>query len=405
MDRSSRVRVTGPLEPYAVGFRAELAGLGYSQWTATALLHLMQHLSLWLASRRLDLSSLTASEVQGFLHDRRASGQVRRVTARGLAPLLSYLRRQGVVTDEVTVAPDGPLEELLADFVGYLGSERGLRDATSSWYCAVARQFLSSRLQRTDEAGPELASLNAGEIRSFVLDERERRSVGSVKNVVTALRSLLRFAYLRGYTATLLADAVPAAAGWRGGSMPLVLQPGQVSRLMDSCDRRTGAGRRDYAILVVLARLGLRANEVALLTVDDVDWRAGEILVSGKGSRHERLPLPVDVGKAIADYCRRGRPSGGCRRVFLHARAPYSSLSSSAVSHVVTRACDRAGLARVGAHRLRHTAAAAMRRAGAPMTEISQVLRHRHPATTARYGRVDPAALAIVAQPWPAGTR
>lgn len=176
-----------------------------------------------------------------------------------------------------------------------------------------------------------------------------------------------------------------------------------VARLLASCDRRVAAGRRDHAILTLLARLGLRAGEVAALRVDDVDWRGGQLLVTGKGRRRDRLPLPADVGQALAEYCAGGRPRGGCRSLFLQVRAPYTALSSTAVSHVVVRACDRAGMPRVTAHRLRHTAATEMRRVGAPLFGIGQVLRHRHTATTARYAREDPVALAAVARAWPGG--
>jgi len=350
------------LAPYAAGFREDLARRGYSPWTATAHLQLMEHVSRWLVLERLGPGGLTTAAAQRFLLDRRASGQVRLLSVRGLAPLLGYLRGLGVVPDAAQVAADGPLERLLAAFADYLISERGLSESTVCYYRSVSRRFLSP-WRRPD--GVAFEDLTAAEVRGFVLDERRQRSVGSVKNSVTALRALLRFAYLRRYTDTPLDAAAPAAAWWRGGSMPQVLRAEHLVRLLGSCDRRTAVGCRDYAILVVLSRLGLRACEVVALTVDDVDWRAGEILVSGKGARRERLPLPVDVGEALADYCRRGRDRGGCRRLFLSVRAPYAGLSPSAANKVVARACEHAGLAPVGAHRLRHSAAAAMRRAGA----------------------------------------
>src|SRR5206468_13021422 len=158
---------------------------------------------------------------------------------------------------------------------------------------------------------------------------------------------------------------------------------------------------RDYAILVVLVRLGLRAAEVAAMELADIDWRAGEIVVHGKGNREERLPLPVDVGEAVAGYLRRGRPEVGSAKVFVGARAPYRRLTSGSVKAVVRNACGRCGVAPAGAHRLRHTAATAVLRAGAPMEEVAQVLRHRHLASTAIYAKVDRAALRSVARPWP----
>ncbi len=401
MSRPSRVRVKGPLEPYVDGFRQQLAGQGYSPWTATAHMQLMAQVSCWLAAHRLGADALTAASVESFLQDRRASGQARRLSPRGLIPLLDYLRGLGVAPEPTPLVPQSPLGQLLDGFAAYLVAERGLAEATVISYRSVAARFLDGR---SPAHGVDLGELTAGEVSAFVAAEcGRRRSVGSVNNVVTALRALLRFLHVQGHTATSLATAVPTAPGWRGGGMPRALAAGQVARLLASCDRRTAAGRRDYAILVMLTRLGLRAGEVATLAVDDVDWRAGEILIPGKGNRHELLPLPVDVGQAVADYCQRSRHRGGCRSLFVHVRAPYAALSSSAVSAVVVRACDRAGLPRVGAHRLRHTAATAMRRAGAPLLEIGQVLRHRHVNTTALYAADDRDALATVARRWPGG--
>ena len=217
------------------------------------------------------------------------------------------------------------------------------------------------------------------------------------------MRALLRFLYLRGCTATPLATAAPRTVGWRDRGPSRGLTTEQMAGLLASCDRRTNTGRRDFAILTVLARLGLRANEVATLRLEDVDWRAGEITVHGKGNRTDRLPLPVDVGQAIADYCRRGRPRVASRALFVQARAPYAGLTSTAVSKVVQAACRRAGLPEVGAHRLRHTAAASLRRAGAPLFEIGQLLRHQHAVTTAGYARDDEAALAELTRRWPGG--
>ncbi len=400
MNRPSRVRVKGPLEPYVDGFRQQLAGQGYSPWTAIAHMQLMAQVSCWLAAHRLGAGALTAAGVASFLQDRRASGQARRLSPRGLVPLLGYLRGLGVAPEPTPPVPQSPLDQLLEHFAAYLVAERGLAEATVISYRSVAARFLDGR---SPAHGVDLGELTAGEVSAFVAAECGRRSVGSVNNVVTALRALLRFLHVQGHTATSLATAAPTAPGWRGGGMPRALAAGQVARLLASCDRRTAAGRRDYAILVMLTRLGLRAGEVAMLAVDDVDWRAGEILIPGKGNRHELLPLPVDVGQAVADYCQRGRHRGSCRSLFVHVRAPYAALSSSAVSAVVVRACDRAGLPRVGAHRLRHTAATAMRRAGAPLLEIGQVLRHHHAATTALYAADDQDALTAVARRWPGG--
>jgi integrase len=254
---------------------------------------------------------------------------------------------------------------------------------------------------RAGSGGCGLERLEPQQINTFLLAESAQRSIGSTKNVVTALRVLMRFLYLEGYTSVSLAGAVPRAIPWRDSGRSRALEPGQVSRLLASCDRRTAAGRRDFAILTILARLGLRASEVASLKLADLDWRAGEIAVCGKGGRKDRLPLPADVGEAIAGYCRRGRPRNEHRALFLQVQAPYGPLLPHAVTCVVQAACRRAGMDPVGAHRLRHSAATAMRRAGAPLCEIGQVLRHRLVASSGLYAKDDLSALASIARPWP----
>lgn len=402
----SRVRVPGPLASYAAGYRAELARQGYSEWTAIAHLQLMGHLSRWLAEHRLDAHGLTGDSVGRFLRHRRASGQARRLSPRGLTPLLAYLRKLGVTPEPEPMPPSAdPVERLLVEFTGFLAGERGLAAGTIRYYHDTAGRFLRARCPGRDPGSGGLVGLTAAEVNSFVLGERGRRGLGSVKNVVTALRVLLRFLHLRGYVSIPLAQAVPAVAGWTRPSLARALRPADVALLLDGCDRGTVTGRRDYAVLILLARMGLRAGEVAALTVDDVDWRAGEILIRGKGNRHELLPLPDDVGQALAAYCRHGRPGGGHRGLLLQARAPYTGLSAATVSKTVERACVRAGLPPAGAHQLRHAAATALRQAGAPLLELGQVLRHSHPATTARYGTIEVAELAVVARPWPGDMR
>ena len=398
----SRVRVSGPLVPYADGFRRDLSGQGYSSSPAAGHLQLMEHLSRWLADRDLTPGELTAAYVQQFLDDRRASGRVhRRLTMRGLKPLLDYLRSVGAVPQPPPPLAVGPLEQLLAEFRRHLADERGLAAATVSNYHAVAGRFLSACSSEPAADGLGLGDVAASDVIGFMLAEAARHSAGSLNNVATGLRALLRFLYVHGDTAASLVEAVPTAPGWRDGGLPRAVEPGHVTRLLASCDRRSTVGRRDFAILTVLARLGLRAGEVAALAIDDVDWRAGELCVCGKGNRRERLPLPHDVGQAIAEYCRRGRRRGGCRGLFLHVHAPHTALSASGISEVVARACARAGLDRISAHRLRHTAATQMRAVGVPLFDIGQVLRHRHAATTAHYARDDVDALGVVARPWP----
>lgn len=229
--------------------------------------------------------------------------------------------------------------------------------------------------------------------------------VGSAKLIVCALRSLLRWLHLTGQVPSSLASAVPSVAGWRLSSLPKGLEPEQLRRLLAACDRRTRTGRRDYAVTLLLARLGLRAGEVARLGLDDIDWRHGEITILGKGNWGERLPLPADVGAAIAAYLRRGRPATAeGRSVFVRVHAPHRPLTSTGVSEVVHDAAQRAGLGKIHAHRLRHTAATAMLRAGSTLPEVGQVLRHRSMLSTAIYAKVDRDALAVLARPWPVAT-
>jgi site-specific recombinase XerD len=400
MKKTAQVVVTGPLARYAAGYRRELSSQGYSAWTAVSYLYSLARVSRWLAERGLTAADLDAECVERFLAELSASRRsaVQRRTPRGMMSLLGHLRVLGVAPAAATTN-DTAADALLTEFAGFLRNERGLAEKTICFYRRVAGLLLSSQLGD----GGEVRALTARQVNAFVLAQAQRRGAGSLNNVVTALRALLRFCYLRGYTDTPLAAAAPRTVGWRDLGPSRGLGPGQVERLLASCDRRTDTGRRDFAMLVVLARLGLRANEVAALRVDDVDWRAGEITVHGKGNRTDRLPLPVDVGQAIAGYCRRGRPQRQCRALFVQAKAPYAALSSTAVSKVVHAAGARAGLPEMGAHRLRHSAAVALRRAGAPLFEISQLLRHQHAVTTAGYARDDQDALAEVARRWPGG--
>ena len=356
-----------------------------------------------MAGEGLEPAELTDLQIGRFLRVRRDAGYSQLVSPRGVAPLVGYLRAQGAVPEPAPAIVDGPVEQLLAGFAGYLVRERGVSASTAGYYRRVAGVFLSGR-------GPGqlgVADLTAKDVTDFLLAE-VRRSGGSVGHVAGALRSLLRFLHLQGQIPWPLAAAVPTGPGWHRPSSPRALPAGWVSRLLAGCDRRTTVGRRDYAILILLARLGLRAGEVAALLLADIDWRAGEIVVRGKGNRWERLPLPTDVGQALAGYLTRRRPGGTDRHVFLAVRAPHIGLSLHGVCSVVRAACARAGLPRIGAHRLRHTAATEIRRAGAPLSEVAQLLRHRRLATTAVYTSVDQAdreTLRAIARPWPAGAR
>ena len=397
----SRVRVGGPLAECADGFAAWLAELGYTPLSAANQLRVLARLSRWLAARELARAGLDAVQVEAFLAGCRASGYTCWLSARGLAPLLGYLRGLGVVPGLAREAPATAAEVLLGRYRAYLARERGLAASTVGYYLAVARLFVG-RAAGADLGG--LAGLTAAGVSGFVAAECSRRSTGSAKILVTALRSLLRFLFLDGLLATDLSGAVPAVAGWRGGGLPKALPAGHVAAVLASCDQETAAGRRDFAVLVLLARLGLRAGEVAALELDDISWRAGEIVIRGKGRRQERMPLPADVGAALAGYLRGGRPAGtGSRAVFVKERAPAGPMSAEAVKEMVRRRCRRAGVPETGPHRLRHTVATQMLQAGSPLAEVGQVLRHRSTLTTAIYAKVDHRSLRALALPWPQG--
>ena len=396
--KPSSVRVVGPLAEYTRGFREELEHQGYRSNAAADQLRLMAHVSRWLAAHKLEVGALDERRMQQFLKARRAEGYVLWLSPKALGPLVTYLRGIGLAPLPPLRPPTTPAEVLLESYRDYLVSERGLARATVTAYTHTAGLFLS---WWADEGELRLDRLEAKTIIDFVLVETKDRRVGSAKDVVCGTRALLRYLFASGEIEVQLAAAVPKVAGWRLSGLPTYLSHEEVDRLLASCDRRSTFGRRDFAVLVLLARMGLRAGEVTALELGDIDWRAGEILVRGKGHRQERLPLPVEAGEALVGWLRRGRPRCDCPQVFTRVRAPHRRLTTSAVSAIVAAACGRAGLPVVYAHRLRHSAATEMLRAGADLTEVGQVLRHRSLLTTAIYAKVDRIALDALAQPWP----
>jgi integrase/recombinase XerD len=394
------VRICGPVTPHAGGFYCWLIDRRfYSPLTAVGHLRLMAHLSRWLTAGGRDCSELTEELVLEFVAARRAAYYNLR-TRRALEPLLTYLREVGAVPEPVVADPSASARDVLQDFRCYLRDERRLVTGSVDNYVRVARRFLDFCAAQGVKG---LAGVSADQISGFVLSERIRRPSGSARHAVTPLRALLRFGQLRGLTPAGLALAVPRAVNSRGAGLPRALAVRDVARLLASCDRRTRRGRRDYAILLMLSRLGLRAGELAALSLDDVDWRNGEIDVHGKGGRRDRMPLPDDVGQALVAYLRRGRPQSEDRSLFVRLDAPRTGLSSGAVTAMVQTAGRRAGVTVTGAHQLRHTVAVELLRAGAPMSEISDLLRHRRPATTAIYAKVDWTALVPLARHWPVG--
>jgi site-specific recombinase XerD len=399
-NKPSRVRLSGPLVPYAAGFRAELESQGYRREPVADQLRLMAHLSRWMQAGGLAVDQLSPERTEEFLAARRQAGYTLWLSAKGLAPLLNHLRRLGALLVPDPVVPS-PAEELKARYKAYLLCERGLGEASVVGYLHVARLFLEARPQTP---GLGLSELGAADVIGFVGAQCRGRSVNSAKYVVMALRSLLRFCYLEGMITAPLADAVPRVAGWKLAALPKALSPKQVAAMLASCDRRTTFGRRDFAVLTLLVRLGLRAGEVAGLALDDIDWRAAELVVRGKGHKQAQLPLPADVGEAVAAWLRRGRPRCGAREVFTRVRAPHQALTSGGVSEIVAAAAKRAGLPQVHAHRLRHTAATQMLAAGAGLVEVGHVLGHSSVLTTSIYAKVDHKKLVQLAKSWPASS-
>jgi site-specific recombinase XerD len=378
---------------------AELRKRGYTARSVVNELRQVARLSRWLAEGNLTVTELDQHRVEDFIAFQRGDGRHRAQWSRpGLMCLLGVLENLGVLAEENPGPTASADEVLLASFQRYLLVERGLAAGTVRGYVDHARRFLAG-------LGPAggLGAVNAAEVTSAVLRRSETVSVAAMQNFVAGLKAFLRFCFVEGLVAADLSEAALAITGRRRSSLPRGVSATDAKALLASCDRRSALGRRDYALLVIMLRLGLRRSEVAGLRLEDIDWRAGEVVVRGKGGRQDRLPLPAEVGEAVAAYLRRGRPHGDRREVFLRARAPYGPIASGTVASSVRRACRRAGIAEVGSHRLRHTVACEMVAAGVPLVDIAQVLRHRSLQTTAVYARVDVERLRLLAAPWPGG--
>jgi len=392
------VHVVGPLEPYAEGLARELARLGFTELSAGGQLRLAAHLSRWLAGQGLGTTTLTGPVAGRFLAARRAAGYTAYLSPKALRPVLDYLRGLGVAPEPEQSGPVTAAEELLEGYREYLLGERGVQAEVARGYLHLVRPFVE-RHAAGGAAG--LRGLTAGDVTVFLTAQSRRLAPKSAQRLATALRSLLRFWHLQGLTRGGLDQSVPKVANRRPG-LPRPLEPGQVQALLDSCDGATAAGLRDLAMLTLMARMGLRAGEVAALCLEDIGWRTGEITIRGKGNRRDLLPLPPDAGEATAAWLRHGRPATALdRAVFTRIKAPHQHLTSGGVTQAVAAAAGRAGLGVIYAHRLRHSAATAMLAGGGSLAEIGQVLRHRRPMTTAIYAKVDIAALRALARPWP----
>lgn len=395
--------VSGPLAGYSAGFRQALIAQGYARRTIGDQMSMMAHLSRWLQAEGLDVEALqSAAEIDRFFAERRASGCQTRVSSVALAGLLGFLRDRGII-GSATRPVTGPAGRVLAEYRVYLSDERGAAAGTVRGFTACAAMFLEAIAAPGKPLGEVLDGLAAADITRFVGGWARSRSHAYSKSMVSALRSLLRFLHVAGYIARPLDTAVPAVPGWQPVRKPHRVSGRETAAVLAACDRESARGRRDYAILMLLARLGLRAAEVAGIRLGDIDWRQGVLTVRGKGSVLDELPVPADVGAAMADYVRHGRPRSSSRLLFVSVRAPFAGLSPESVGSVVQRACGQAGLAGFGPHRLRHAVACQLQRDGASLEEIGQLLRQRDPRTTARYATVDADALVSLARPCPEG--
>jgi integrase/recombinase XerD len=393
----ARLEISGPLAPYEAGFTKWLGHKGYAPTVVRTHQRRVIHLSKWMQAAGIDIVEFGPATVDAFIAAQSAVGRFPGWKAGSWAALLEYLRSIGVPLADRPATVATAADVVLAQYAEYEATERGLAARSIMRNVNAIRPFVECRMRDCQHG---LEQLTASEITAFVV-EQSRRAPRALGHLVPALRSLLRYLHVTGVTPVGLANAVPTMARWKLAGLPKALPDDQVRALLASCDPETEVGQRDRAILTVLSRLGLRTGEVAALRLEDIDWRRGELIITGKGPRCERLPLPSDVGEAIVSYLTNWRPKTDARHVFVCVHAPHDPMFRNTVTNVVARAARRAGLGVVHAHRLRHSAATAMLGAGASLEEIGQVLRHRDALTTTLYAKVDVVSLRRIARPWP----
>jgi site-specific recombinase XerD len=395
----------GPLGIHIDAYETLLQEEGYSRRSTYVHLHVVADLSRWLKRQRLDAGDIDEQAVKRYLQCRRHF--VKRYRGASSVPykFLSMLRDRGITNQKAPVVAVDACKTAVADFERYLSKERGLSAATQCNYLPFARQFLRERFGR----GPlRFSELCGSDITGFIQRHAHKRSSHSAQHIVGSLRAFLRYLRYRGEISTDLAACVPAVANWSHSSLPRFLQPGQVQQVLDHCNQHSDVGRRNYAILLLLARLGLRACEVVAMTLDDIDWKAGHLTVRGKGGQRAQMPLSTQVGRAIAAYLKQGRPRCASRRLFIREHAPRVGFANSAaISTLVQRALADAGVdsPHTGAYVFRHSLATEMLKHGASLGEIGELLRHAHPDTTQIYAKVDVCALRPLALRWPGGGR
>jgi integrase/recombinase XerD len=396
----------GPLAAYIGAFAKSRSAQGYAPFSIHRQVLLAACFSHWLKQQGVALRHISSDHILRYLRDRARRVRPCLGDAAALRHLIDFLRGEGLIAAEkITARPLTPAERCVQAYAQYLREARALARATIVNYVPFIRRFLAHRFVGEPVM---LSRLSARDVVRFVQRQAPHLHLKRAKLLTTSLRSFLRYARYRGEVTLDLAAAVPVVANWSMSSIPRAIGADQVRQLLATIDRSTAIGRRDYAILLLLARLGLRSGEVAGLDLDDIDWKAGQVSVRGKCGRQTALPLPADVGKAIADYLRHGRPRSTSRRVFLRSKAPIRGfLGQCAIGSIIRHALLRAGIQAPtkGAHQFRHALATQMLRHGASLTEIGEVLRHRSPQTTTIYAMVDIKALRTLALPWPGGAR
>ena len=393
----------GPLECHLPAFALFLQSKGYSSATLPRKIQFTRYFSHWLDIRAIKVSALDEMTVNVFFNDPPSTVHIRPGDFSTLRSLLAWLRQAELIRPSVLQTEERSAGSIENDFALYLKNDRGLSQDTLRNYVPVIRSFLSE-CSVSDTTG--IDKIHVSDITRFIVDRTRTESRKTVKGRVSALRSFFRFLLYRGDITTDLAAAVPTVANWRQSQIPQYLAHEDVELLLGNCDLTSAIGKRDYAVLKLLARLGLRAGEVVNMTLDDFDWEIGVVTIRGKGGRRDQLPIPQDVGEAIVAYLRFGRPPCKTRNAFVRFKAPFLGFSGhAAVGDIVRRALARAGLnpARKGAHLLRHSLATYMLQQGASLAEIGEILRHASTTTTEIYVKVDLTALGALALPWPGG--
>ena len=393
----------GQLGEHIDNFAGLLFEQGYARQTARLKIGLVAGLSRWIEIKQLKISGLDEEMISKYLKVRAKHYAPNRFENSTFQALLRHFRETNVIPQQKPFVEDNVLDRTERAFGRYLSQERGLTQSTLDNYLPIVRRFLSINFRNSNIILKELTSQD---ITQFIIHHAHISSPGRAKLMVTALRSFFHFLYQRDQIGTDLAKCVPTVANWGLSELPKFLKPEEVECLLQSCDQSTAIGQRDYAVLLLLARLGLRAGEVVHMVIEDIDWDKGELIVRGKSPRQDRLPLPQDVGEALAAYLVHVRPKCSSRRVFIRMLAPYQVFSSSsAIRDIVRRAFRRLGLHRknMGAHLLRHSLATRMLHHGASLNEIGEILRHKLPQTTEIYAKVNIVALRALAKPWPGG--